>query len=129
MAQTINPKPTKTIVVSRPGLMRQSLRATLSAYPEIAIIATAGDGLTALHQVIQYRPALLVIDSNLLEEEIEALLVEVKSNAPKTRCLICVQSSQHEARLLASGADAVILRESWTQQWPATLSRLIQEAA
>jgi len=74
MTQSINPKPAQTIVVSRPGLMRQSLRATLNAYPEIAIIATAGDGLTALHQVMQYHPALLVIDSNLLDEEVEAFI-------------------------------------------------------
>lgn len=127
MTQTINPKPTQTIVVSRPGLMRQSLRATLNAYPEIAIIATAGDGLTALHQVMQYHPALLVIDSNLLDEEVEALLVEVKGKAPQTRCLICVQSNQRKARLLASGADAVIGRDSSVQQLQAVLFRLTQE--
>jgi DNA-binding NarL/FixJ family response regulator len=128
MTQPITPQPTATIIASRPGIMRQSLRAFLSSYEGLIIIATSGDGLTALNQVLTHRPGLLVIDSNLLDEEVEALLVQVKSKAPQTRCLICVQSSQREARLLALGADAVIKRDSSSQQLQETLSQLAQAA-
>jgi DNA-binding NarL/FixJ family response regulator len=99
-----------TVVVSRPGIMQQSLRSSLAACHGIAVIASFGDGLTAVSQVTKLRPGLLVIDSNLLDEEVEALIAAVKAEQPAIRCVVFVRSSQHRTRMLASGADAVALR-------------------
>lgn len=121
--------PVPIVLVSRPGVMRQSLRATLSAYPYLLVLASAGDGLTALNLVQRHQPQLLVIDSNLLDEEVEALLVAVKRTVPPPNCLACAHSSQRTAPLLAAGADAVILRSSSGQQWQETLLRLMRPAA
>ena len=54
--------------------MQQSLRAALAAVPSVTVVASLGDGLTALNYVAAHPPALLVIDSNLLDGEVEALL-------------------------------------------------------
>jgi DNA-binding NarL/FixJ family response regulator len=116
-----------TIVVSRPGVLQQSLRATLAAHPWIQVVASPGDGLTALNLVIEHQPKLMVIDSNLLAEEIDALLAAVKVKVPATRCLVCAQSSRQIAPLLALGADAVIVRDSPAQQWQTTLRQLAQD--
>lgn len=113
-----------TVVVSRPGIMQQSLRAALAAYPWLSVMASAGDGLTALNQVAHHQPGLLVIDSNLLAEEAEALLAAVKVKAPEIRCLVLVRSSQQAERLRAAGADAVLLRQASNQQLHQTLDRL-----
>lgn len=113
-----------TLVVSRPGMMRQALQAALAAYPWVAVMASAGDGLTALNYTAEHQPGLLVIDSNLLEEEVEALLAAVKVRSPNTRCLVFIRSSQERAQLLASGADAVVLRDGSAQQLQATLLQL-----
>lgn len=115
------------IVVSRPGVMRQSLRTALTAIPHIRVVASAGDGLTALNQVDQHKPKLLVIDSNLLEEEVEALLMAVKAKVPDICCLVLIRPGQKPARLLAAGANATIRRDSSTQQWQELLLRLVQE--
>lgn len=117
-----------TVIVSRPGVMRQSLRATLGAYPFVWVMASAGDGLTAMNLVRQHQPRLLVIDSNLLDEEIEALLTAVKAIAPNIYCLVCSHSWQRKSLLLTAGADAVILRSSSGQQWQETLLQLTQPA-
>jgi DNA-binding NarL/FixJ family response regulator len=109
--------------------MQQSLRVALTAHPWIRVIASAGDVLTALNLVIEHRPQLLVIDSNLLAEEIDALLAAVKAKAPATRCLICTQSNRQKAQLLALGADAVIVRDSPAQHWHTTLQALAQAGA
>jgi len=124
MAQNNGQKRIQTIIASRPGVMRQSLLAFIKSYGGVAVVASAGDGLTAFNQVLQYRPGLLLIDSNLLDEEVEALLAAVKAKAPATRCLIIVQSNRQEASLLAAGADGVILRDSSSQQLQETLFRL-----
>ncbi len=100
-----------TIVVSRPGVMQQALRTSLSACHPIMVLSSAGDGLTALNQIMAQHPDLVVIDANLLPEESEALIIAVKAVSDPPRCLVFVLTSQYEARMLAAGADAVMLRD------------------
>jgi len=111
-------------LVSRPGIMQQSLRSALAACQGIAVVASCGDGLTALRQVTKLGPGLLVIDSNLLDEEVEALIAEVKAEQPTIGCLVIVRSSHQQAQMLASGADVVVLRDISPQQLQAELARL-----
>lgn len=115
-----------TIVVSRPGVMQQSLRALLASYPWLLIMTSTGDGLSALNQVAQHQPDLLIVDSNLLDEEIDALIRAVKVRQPALRCLVFLRSSQRATPTLAVGADAVIQRDSPAGEIHATLIRLMQ---
>ena len=113
-----------TVIVSRPGIMQQSLRASLAACRGIDVVATSGDGLTALRQVALHHPDMLVIDSNLLDEEVEALIAAVKVDQPTIGCLVVVRSSHQERRMLALGADAVVLRDVPPKQFHEALARL-----
>lgn len=106
--------------------MRQSLQTSLAMYAWITVVAACGDGLTALSQVTQHRPRLVIIDSNLLDEEVKALLTAIKAEQPATRCLVLLQSTQREAPILAAGADAIILRDRWGQHAQEVLSQLAQ---
>ena len=121
-----NQQAVSAILVSRPGIMRHSLQTSLAMYTWITVVAACGDGLTALSQVIHLRPSLVIIDSNLLDEEVKALLAAVKAVQPTIRCLVLLQSSQREGATLAAGADAVILRDCWLQHSQAVLSQLAQ---
>jgi len=111
-------------LVSRPGIMQQSLRSALAACPGIAVVGSFGDGLTALRQVAKLGPGLLVIDSNLLDEEVEALIAAVKVEQPNIGCLVIIRSTHQQAQMLASGADVVVLRDISPQQLQAELARL-----
>jgi len=121
-------QPIQTVIVSRPGIMQQSLRSSLAACRGIAVIACAGDGLTALSQVTKHQPGLLVLDSNLLDEEVAALIAAAKTEQPTIRCLVFIRSSQQETQMLAWGADAVARRDGSAQQLQAALARLAQAA-
>lgn len=116
-----------TVLASRPGIMQQSLRAALTANPMICVVVSAGDGLSALNQVVARRPALLVIDCNLLTEEIEALLAAVKANCPTTCCLVLLNSQQRTAWAMKSGADAALARDTTTQQLQMVLTQLYKD--
>ena len=111
--------PMPTALVSRPGIMQQSLRASLAACPGLELVGAYGDGLTALNHVVTDAPALLVIDCNLLDEEVEALVAAVKARQAATRCLVFVRSPQRDAWAWACGADMVIPRDG-------SLNELIQ---
>jgi DNA-binding NarL/FixJ family response regulator len=125
MRDNKEPERVNTIVVSRPGVMRQALQTALAAYAWLDITATVGDGLTALNNAFTRRPDLLIIDSNLLDEEVEALLVAIKAKMPQTRCLVFIQSNQRAGKVQALGADGVFLRGNSTQELQAALLQLV----
>ncbi|NTU78411.1 MAG: response regulator transcription factor [Chloroflexales bacterium] len=104
--------------------MQQALRTSLSVCPAITVLASIGDGLTALKQIETLHPGLVVIDANLLPEESEALITTIKTSHAPARCLVFVQSQRHEAMMRAAGADAVILRDSSAGELQAVLARL-----
>jgi hypothetical protein len=69
---------------------------------------------------------LVIIDANLLDEEVRALLTAIKTKEPTTRCLVLAQSIHREEAILASGADVVIPREGWVQWAPTCLAQLMR---
>lgn len=121
-----NSHPISTLLVSRPGIMQQSLRSALAACPQIAVVATAGDGLSAVQQIAPRQPGLLVIDSNLLDEEIAALLGAAKAKHPPVYCLVFVKSTHEKMHLLAAGADAFAYHDWSTHELHAALTQLAQ---
>lgn len=126
MTPSTNHPPVPTMVVSRPGIMQQSLRALLADYHGIVVLSISGDGLSALSKIRNERPGLIIIDSNLLEEETAGLIAAVKSEQPQIHCLVFVQSAHQRGRMKANGADAVVMRDSPLQLLRSTLNHLTQ---
>lgn len=122
--QPITTAPTATAIVSRPGIMQQSLRASLAACPSITVVASLGDGLSALNYAAAHRPGLLVIDCNLLDDETDALLAGVKLLQLPTRCLVLTRSEQGGTRALAHGADATHPHDGSFQELQAVLAKM-----
>jgi DNA-binding NarL/FixJ family response regulator len=120
-------RPITTAIASRPGMMQQSLRTSLAAVPWIEIVAALGDGLTALNYVAAHAPALLIIDSNLLDEESEALVAAIKTRQLPTRCVAFSRSTRCNVQVLALGADAVVARNGSQQELLAILARFRTE--
>lgn len=118
---SMNQQTVSTILVSRPGIMRQSLQTSLTMYPWVMVVAVCGDGLTALSQVTHHHPHLVIIDANLLDEEVNALLAAIKAKQLATHCLVLAQSAPREQAAWAAGADVVIPRDGWSQQAPLVL--------
>jgi DNA-binding NarL/FixJ family response regulator len=106
--------------------MRQALRSSLAAFAGVAVVAVCGDGLSALRVLGEQRPDLLIVDSNLLDEETEALLAAVKANWPRIFCVTILQTHQREAMVLAAGADAAVQRDDWSIEFPALLQKLAE---
>ena len=93
------------------------------------MVAYAGDGLSAMFQIRERNPGLLVIDHNLLEEEVHAMLLAVKGEYPATKCLVISSSRLGEARLTAWGADAVVFRNAPQPAMQTVLIQLAHEAS
>ena len=126
VVETLPPKyqALATVIVSRPGIMQQSLRTLLCACPSIAVVASLGDGLSALNHVAAHKPGLLVVDCNLLDDEVAALLDGVKQLQPPTRCLVLTRSHRQEVNALAHGADAALPHDGSFQELQAVLAQM-----
>jgi DNA-binding NarL/FixJ family response regulator len=114
-------------LISRPGVMQQSLRTALGACHWVEVVASYGDGLTALNRLAGFHRGIMAIDSNLLDEEVDALLETIKNRQPDIRCLVLVHGSGRQRQLLTQGADAVILRDRSAWELQDALARLAQE--
>lgn len=104
-----------TVIAARPGVIREALQAALVLLPRLEVAGVAGGGLSTLHLVHKQQPALVIIDSGLPEDEILALLRQVKQDLPHVRCLVVAETHRQQQTLLASGADAVMLRSEPTE--------------
>lgn len=113
-----------TIIVSRPGAVRESLRAVLSSFSQLEVIGAVGGGLSALNKIREQRPSLLVIDGNLAEDEVLALLAQVRQEQPQVRCVVLVETSRQRGKALSAGAHAVLQRRDPLENLQAAIERL-----
>lgn len=120
-------RPVPAVLVSRPGVLRQSLWASIAACSWLEVAAVYGDGLTTLNQLESFHSAILVVDSNLLDEEADALIMAVDTRFPRIRCLAVANSGTRMGRLLAHGADAVAARDGPALDLRAKLLALAQD--
>ena len=118
--------PASVVVVSRPGVMQRALLTSLAVFPWINVIGCAGDGLNALSRIAACQPDLVVIDANLLDHEVEALLAAIKTVQHPPRCLVLRYTCKDIGRLLAAGANACILHECSTQEFADILLKVAQ---
>ena len=102
----------RAIIVSMPGTMRESLRANLEAMPGMEVVAFAGGCLSAVALVQEKQPDIVVIDSNLSEDEVIAFLKDVKRVYPEIRVVVLTHTTRQQWRILDNGADAVLSRWS-----------------
>ena len=72
----------RVLLVEDQILVRQSLRAVLQGYPNLEVIAEAGDGEEALHYVETLKPDVVLMDINMPKMDGVAATRLIKSEFP-----------------------------------------------
>ncbi|GAB4429145.1 MAG: hypothetical protein Kow0031_09580 [Anaerolineae bacterium] len=119
----------RVVVVSQPGLLRDALVSWLASFAGVGDIACAGGSLTALDMIRQQPPHLLVIDNTLPEEEVAALVRQVKGEWPAIVCLVFSSTHRPQQQRHDAGADAIVPRHGSPQEMETTLRRLTRNGA
>lgn len=113
----------RVCLVSQPGLIQQATRAVLASLPGVTLVATASGALSATALVPEIQPDLLLIDANLPDEEIEALLAWVRAHRPELLCIVMTQTSRQRSQAQTWGAHSAIPRADMIDQLEIVLSQ------
>ncbi len=117
------------LIVAQPSRMRDGLRALLRTVSNLKTIAQAEDGLSALELMNQHHPTLILLGSNLSNEDIRAVLGQAKTGPIQTRCLVLANNVHQQSIALENGADSVLLIGFPTEKFFTTVEELLSTKA
>ncbi len=125
---TLEDSATTILLVSPRGITHDALRALLNSQPNVEIVGSANNGISAFVKFLQNEAQLVVVDSGLPLEEVVALIRRVKTTEPKTRCLALTMNRNDHTALMTAGADVVLPRNSSSRKFAETIAPLCQQA-
>jgi len=112
--QAVLERPVRVLLVDDHAMVRQGLRSILDGYPNLDIIAEAGDGEEAITLARLLKPDLIVMDVNMPRlDGIEATR-RIRQELPRTYVVgLSVNEAEHIVKSMkAAGAAAFLTKES-----------------
>ena len=102
------------MLVEDHAVVREGLRGVLQTYPDIEVVAEAGNGEEAVAQTEKYRPDVVIMDINLPKIDGIESTRQITGRFPQTIVigLSVHQATQVEPALLQAGGAAYVTKES-----------------
>lgn len=114
-----------TVVVARPGRLREALSALLTTISQLEIIGQADDSFSALKLVAERDPSLILLDSSLKDYEVKEIVSQIRAKRPQTRCLVLADTPQQQQVAKKAGADEILLKERPAANLMANIEKLL----
>ena len=92
---------------------------------QVNAVLIAEDGASALRMMAQHRPALVVLETDLPAEERHAVLDEIKSRWPLTRCIALAEDIEQQQEAESSSADVVLIKGFPADRFIAAIEELL----
>jgi DNA-binding NarL/FixJ family response regulator len=96
--------------------------------PRVRVLDPVEDCSTMLSVVPEDQPAVVLFDSNLLDDQ-ASIFSQFKIDRPVARCLVFVDSYRGQVEASDAGADAVLLRGFTTTELFSTVGELLARPA
>ena len=113
------------LIAAKPGLMRDGFQAVLAAIPQTTVMDPADDGASALRAVAERQPVLILLDTNLPDNQVWMLLERVKTRWPHVQCLILAVDRRQQQTARAAGADRVLIKGCPAKEFYAITNELL----
>lgn len=96
------------------AVVREGLRGVLESYPDIQVVAEAGNGEEAIEQAAQFRPDIVIMDINLPKVNGIEATKRIKARHPEIIILgLSVHQANHvEPALKEAGGTAYVTKDS-----------------
>ena len=98
------------LIASRPGLMCDSLLTFLRATPRVEVVAVVDHPAVALEAARRHSPHTLVVDADLSEEALLAVIQQLSAELPALNSVVLVDSLRQQRAFLAAGAGHALLK-------------------
>jgi DNA-binding NarL/FixJ family response regulator len=98
------------LIVAKSANLREGLHSLLTVMPQTGPIRHASDGASAIRQVAEQCPDLVLLDFDLLHEDVLAVLREIKARCPHVRCVTFTDHAHQRGKIQSAGADLVLLK-------------------
>jgi DNA-binding NarL/FixJ family response regulator len=107
-------KPIRIVLVEDHTILREGLRALLSADPKFKIVGEADDGREAIRRVDKLAPDLVVMDLSMPRMTGMDAIREIKRRHPTTKIIaLTVHKAEEYLRTtLQAGADGYVLKDA-----------------
>ena len=104
------------LIVARPGRLRNSLSALLTALPYVGQVRVVDSGSSALAMVAELRPSLILLDASLAGDQVLTLESRLKAVEPHARCIVITDDPDRPRVAKPGGADVILLKGFTTSQ-------------
>jgi DNA-binding NarL/FixJ family response regulator len=104
----------RIVLVDDHTLVRAGLRALLDEFPDVTVVAEAGDGASGLEAVRQHHPELLITDLSMEGMNGIELTEKAMREFPTMRVIVLsmFSSREHVMRAVSAGASAYLLKDA-----------------
>lgn len=96
--------------MARPGRLREALYALMATIPQLEIVGQAADSSVALRMITEWNPTLILVDSSLPDNEVNAMLEQIKMERSHPYCIVLANNEQQQKVVISAGADEVLLK-------------------
>lgn len=118
----------KIILADDHTLIRSGLKALLSFSPEFEVIGEAEDGLTAIRQVEEKKPDILILDLSMPHMSGIDCIKEIRSRGLVCNILVLTMYDDEEyiKEVMRSGADGYLLKKSADRELIEAIHKIYQ---
>lgn len=104
----------RIILVEDHAIIREGLRALLSAFREFDIVGEAEDGHAAIKSIEKLHPDLVVTDLSMPRMNGVEMIATIKRQSPKTKVIALTvhRNEEHVLQTLQAGVDGYVLKEA-----------------
>ena len=97
------------LIVAKPTRIRDGLRTLLRANPLIDDVVQADNAAAALQIVKDRPPAFILLDTSLVDDQVELIINQAKIKSAKIRCIVLADNARRQQLAWSNGADEVLL--------------------
>lgn len=116
-----------TLIVARPGPLREGLEALLASVPEIEIVGGVEFASKAVSIAADHPLDLLLLDVGLPGDKAARVLASCRRQRPRLHCIALADNMAQEQRAEALGADAVFLKGYPADRFVETVEALLSD--
>ena len=104
----------RVLLVDDHAMVRQGLRSVLTGYPDVEIVAEAGDGEEAIHATKKFRPTVVVMDINMPRVDGIEATRRIKARYPDITVLgLSINANaDNQQAMIEAGATSLITKEA-----------------